>query len=162
MGLCSTGLGGTSYFVWMNKQNNFSNCLEPAITLKKYKYKIITSFADVLYMVYVPTSEWSKHSLSRLFADDKKSASRHTASTPTVFTVFRICFAWTQRIHVFCHILFVYTPVKQVPTGTLPIRSSFRCFIYFYSVYTQLMSTTFFLCLQSRYTRFIHFRCVYW
>ena len=92
-----------------------------------------------------------------------KSASRHTVSTSSVFTVFRFCFAWTERIHAFYHIMFVYTPVIQVSTGTLRISSSLRWFIDFFSVYTQLMYTTFFLlCLQSWYTRFIHYRCVYW
>jgi hypothetical protein len=97
-----------------------------------------------------------------------KNVSRHVVSTQSVFTVFRLCFTCTQPIHAFYQILFVYTPVIQVPTVTLFIRSSFRftsslsirtwCTLHFtccvYKPDTHVLST-FTVSIDSWYTRLI-------
>ena len=74
----------------MYKQNNFSHCPEPAINLKQYMYKVIASFTDVLYFLLQNAVNISYHVYSQVI---EKSASLHTVSTPSVFTVFRFCFA---------------------------------------------------------------------
>jgi hypothetical protein len=127
----------------MNEQNNFSHCLEPTITSKQYKYKIITSFTDVLYTFLLQNAvNISCHFYSQMI---KKSAFHHTVSTPSVFTAFRILFAWTQQIHAFYHILFVYMRVIQVPTGTL-----------LYAVHSDVLFTS---SLSIRSWCSLHFSC---